>query len=79
MSQKERLICRIMTANNHNNHNNKSIIMTLARFILLAVNLGFIKTNLLHIKIRQHGKVALINVAQTLNCSWKKGRDEPHT
>lgn len=53
--------------------------MTLARFILLAVNLGFIKTNLLHIKIRQHGKVALINVAQTLNCSWKKGRDEPHT
>lgn len=46
--------------------------MTLARVIVLAVNLGFLKTNLLDMKIRQHGKVALINVAPTLNCNRKK-------
>lgn len=53
--------------------------MILARFIVLAVNLGVMKTNLLKMKISQHGKVALINVAQTSNCNWeKKGQDELH-
>lgn len=54
--------------------------MTLARFIVLAVNLGVKKTNQLDMKIRQHGKVALINVAQILNCNWEiKGRKMNHT
>lgn len=53
--------------------------MTQARFIVLAVNLVFIKTNLLDMKFRQRGKVALINVSQTLNCNWKKGQDESHS
>lgn len=54
--------------------------MTLAGVIVLPVNLRFIKTkSTQYRKIRQHGKVALINVAQTLNCNWGEKDKMNHT